>query len=105
MCITHFFPSTYCTMFHIRTSSVLSTPCEETLQRFKSMRNCSESFPQWSKNHLYEILNGSLDADGIMIIQVENPKFLVQIRLFLILYSAIKISRLLRDYFFFVENA
>ncbi|CAG9529911.1 unnamed protein product [Cercopithifilaria johnstoni] len=48
---------------------ILSTPCEETLREFTNMPNCSETFPKWKNNHLDEILNRFMDANGIKIVQ------------------------------------
>ncbi|EFO27307.1 CMGC/CDK/CDC2 protein kinase [Loa loa] len=52
-----------------RIFSVLSTPCEEILHVFTNVPNCSKTFPNWKNNHLHEILNGFMDANGIMIVQ------------------------------------
>ncbi|KAL3981452.1 Protein kinase domain family protein [Acanthocheilonema viteae] len=52
-----------------RIFKVLSTPCEEVLHELTNIPNCSETFPKWTNNHLHEILNRSMDADGIEIVQ------------------------------------
>lgn len=57
--------------FHHLIFRVLSTPCEETLRELTNVLNSSKTFPKWTQNHLGEILHNFMDANGILIVQVD----------------------------------